>query len=74
MSISDGGNTLATFTMPPYNYNNGTIMLSATGMSNGSSYTLTLGNQTQSVTASSSVSGGMGGGMQPGGGGQPGRR
>ena len=74
VSISDGGNTLATFTMPPYNYNNGTIMLSATGMSNGSSYTLTLGNQTQSVTASSSVSGGMGGGMQPGGGGQPGRR
>ncbi len=69
VTISDSGNTLVTFTMPPYNYNNGTIMVSAPGMTSGSSYTLTLGSSSQTVTASTSVSGGMtGGGMQPGGG------
>ena len=71
VTVSNGSTTLATFTMPPYSYTNGTIMLSANGMQSGSSYTLTLGSTTQTVTASNTLSSGMGGGM-PGGGGRPG--
>ena len=69
VTISDGSTTLASFTMPPYSYNNGTIVVSASGMNSGSSYTLALGSQSVSVTASNSVSSGMGGGPggQPGG-------
>ena len=68
VTISSGSNTLATFTIPPYSYNNGTILVSAPGMSSGSSYTLSLGSSSVSVTASNTISsGGMGGG--PGGGG-----
>ena len=74
VTVSDGTTTLATFTMPPYSYNNGTIVVSAPGMSSGTSYTLALGSSTVNVTASNSVSGGMGGGMQPGGGGPGGGR
>ncbi|MBR1415058.1 MAG: carbohydrate-binding domain-containing protein [Prevotella sp.] len=70
VSVSDGSSTLFTFTMPPYGYSNGTIMLSTPGMASGSSYTLTLGTSSQTVTASSTLSSSMGGGgMQPGGGG-----
>ena len=69
VTVSDGSTTLASFTMPPYSYSNGTIVVSAPGMSSGSSYTLTLGSQSVSVTASNSVSSGMGGG--PGDGGRP---
>ena len=69
VTITNGQNTLATFTMPPYSYNSGTIMVSAPDMKSGSSYTLNLGSSQQTVTASTSVSSGMGG--QPGGG-QPG--
>ena len=58
--------------MPPYSYNNGTIIVSAPGMSSGNSYTLSLGSNTLTVTASNSISSGMGGwggmGGQPGGG------
>jgi len=74
VSVADGSTTLATFTMPPYSYSNGTIMLSAPGMSNGSSYTLELGSGSQTVTASTSLSSSVGGGVQPGGpgGGRPG--
>ena len=67
VTISSGSTTLASFTMPPYSYNNGTILVSAPGMSSGSSYTLSLGSQSVSVTASNTISSGMGGG-QPGGG------
>ena len=68
VTVSSGSTTLASFTLPPYSYNNGTILVSAPSMSNGSSYTLNLGSQTVSVTASNTISNtGMGGG-QPGGG------
>ena len=73
VSVSDGGSTLATFTMPPYSYSSGTILLSTPGMSSGSSYTLTLGSSSLTVTASNTISSSMGGGMQPGGG-RPGGR
>ena len=66
VTISSNSTTLATFTMPPYSYNSGTILVSAPGMQNGSSYTLKLGSTTQTVTASNTLSGGMGGG-RPGG-------
>ena len=55
VTISNGSTTLATFTMPPYSYNNGTILISAPGMENGSSYTLALGNSSQTVTASNTI-------------------
>ena len=70
VTISDGSTTLATFNLPPYSYNNGTILVTAPGMNSGSSYTLNLGSQSVSVTATNSISGGMGGGP----GGQPGGR
>ena len=48
-------------------------MVTAPDMKSGSSYTLTLGNSTQNVTASNTISSQMGGG--PGGmGGGPGGR
>ena len=71
VTITNGQTTLATFTMPPYSYTNGTIMVSAPDMKSGSSYTLNLGSSQQTITASTSVSSGMGGGP---GGGQPGGR
>jgi hypothetical protein len=55
VKISNGSNILASFTMPPYTYNNGTILVSAPGMENGSSYTLTLGESSQTVTASNTI-------------------
>ena len=55
VKISNGSNTLASFTMPPYSYNNGTILVSAPGMENGSSYTLTLCESSQTVTASNTI-------------------
>jgi hypothetical protein len=70
VTISNGSTKLATFTMPPYSYSNGTILVTAPGMTSGSSYTLTLGTQSQTVTASNSISSGMGGGP----GGMPGGR
>jgi len=52
--------------MPPYSYNNGTIIVSAPDMKSGSSYTLNLGSQSVNITASNTISNsGMGGG--PGG-------
>ena len=55
VKISNGSNILASFTMPPYTYNNGTILVSAPGMENGSSYTLSLGESSQTVTASNTI-------------------
>ena len=70
VTVVSGQTTLATFSMPPYSYTNGTIFVSAPDMKSGSSYTLNLGNSQQTVTASTSVNSGMGG--QMGGGGRPG--
>ena len=69
VTVSDGNSTLASFAMPPYSYNSGTIVVSAPDMKSGSSYTLNLGSQSVTITASNSVSGGMGGmgGNRPGG-------
>jgi len=65
VTVSSDGKTLATFNMPPVSYNNGTMMVSTPNLTSGSSYTLVAGNKSQSVTASNTISGGMGG---PGGG------
>jgi len=71
VTIANGSTTLASFNMPPYSYNNGTILVSAPGMQSGSSYTLNLGSTSTTVTASNSINSSMGGG--PGGnGGRPG--
>ena len=67
VSVKSGDTTLATFTMPPYSYNNGAIIVSAPGMTSGSSYTLTLGSTSTTATASNTVSGSMSGGGGPGG-------
>ena len=67
VSISNSSKTLYTFTMPPTTYNNGTIVVTTPDLVSGNSYTLQLGNSTQTVTASNTISGGWGGG--PGGGG-----
>lgn len=70
VTVKSGDTTLATFTMPPYSYANGTIMISAPGLSSGSSYTVNLGSSSISATASNTISGGgMPGGGGPGGGG-----
>ena len=55
VTISSGSTTLASFNMPPYAYNNGTILVSAPGMESGSSYSLSLGNSSQTVTASNTI-------------------
>ena len=66
VSVSNGSSTVASFTMPPYSYNSGSIMISSPNLKSGTSYTLSLGSTTQTVTASNSVSSSMGGGF-PGG-------
>ena len=71
VTLANGSTTLATFALPPYTNNNGTILLTAPGINSGSSYTLALNGISQSVTATNSISSSMGG--QPGGG-QPGGR
>lgn len=68
VSISNDSKTLYTFNMPPVSYNNGTMLISIPDLSSGSSYTLQSDNSSLSVTASNTISSGMGGGM-PGGGG-----
>ena len=69
VSVSNGSKTLCTFTMPPVSYSgNNTIIISTPDLSSGSSYTLTSGNSTVSVTASNTISNTMGGGNNNGGG------
>ena len=70
VTIKSGDTTIATFIMPPYGYNNGTIMMSALGLTSGNNYTVSLGSTSISVTASNTISGGGGmlGGGGPGGG------
>ena len=72
VSVGDGTSSLATFTMPPYSYSNGTILLTTEGMTSGGSYILQMGSSQQTVTASSSIANSMGG--MSGGGGRPGGR
>ena len=68
VSVKSGDTTVATFTMPPYSYSNGTILITAPGLTSGSSYTLSLGSSSANVTATNTFSGGMQGGGMPGGG------
>lgn len=73
ISVSNGSKTLFTFTMPPVSYSGSNVMIISTpDLSSGSSYTLTAGSSSASVTASNTISSGMGGGGMPGGG--PGQR
>jgi hypothetical protein len=65
VTISNNSNTLAKFTMPPYSNSNGTILITAEGMTSGNSYTIAIGSNTASATASSTITSSMGGG--PGG-------
>ena len=50
VTLSNGSTTLATFTMP-YAYSNGSILVTAPGMTKGSSYTLKLGSTSKTVSA-----------------------
>ena len=72
VTISGDGKTIATFNMPPVSYNSGTMVISTPSLTSGNSYTLKSGNNSQTVTASNTVSGGMGGGPGNGGPGGPG--
>lgn len=73
ISVSNGSKTLFTFTMPPVSYNGSNVMIISTpDLSSGSTYTLTAGSSSASVTATNTISSGMGGGGMPGGG--PGQR
>ena len=71
VSVSNSSKTLYTFNMPPVSYNNGVMIISTPDLSSGSSYTLTSGSSSATVTASNTISSSMGGGF-PGGGGRPG--
>ena len=67
VSISNNSKTLCSFTMPPVSYTgSNVIIISSPELTSGSSYTLTAGSSSTSVTASNTISGGMAGG-QPGG-------
>lgn len=50
VTLSNGSTTLATFTMP-YAYSNGSILVTAPGMTKGSSYTVKLGSTSKTATA-----------------------
>ena len=65
ISIRDVNKSYATFTLPPYS-DSGTIVMTAEGISSGTSYTLVIDDNTYSVTATNSIGNSMGGG--PGGG------
>ena len=67
VTVKSGNTTIVSFTMPPYGYNNGTIVISAPNLANGESYTLYLGSTSTSVEAKNTIASGMGGGV-PGGG------
>ena len=70
VTVVSGNTILASFTMPPYSYQNGTIMISTPDMTSGQSYTLNLSSGTTTINASNTLNSGMGGGGMPGG--QPG--
>ena len=64
VTVSNGNNTVATFTMPPYT-TSGTILLSTQGMTSGNSYYVNWGSQTSTVTASNTLNS-TGMGVMPG--------
>lgn len=72
LTVSDGSNVLATFTLP-YAYNRGNVILTAEGMTAGQQYTISDGSSSQTATAvqygNGGGPGGGGGGGRPGGGG-----
>ena len=69
ISVSNSSKTLYTFTMPPVSYSgSNSIIISTPDLSSGTTYTLTAGNSSASVTASNTISSSMGGGGMPGGG------
>ena len=75
ISVSNSSKTLYTFSMPPVSYSgSNVIIISTPDLSSGSSYTLTAGSNSISVTASKTISSSMGGGRFPGGGGPGGWR
>ena len=61
-TLVSGSTTMATFSLP-YAYQSGTILATASGMTSGQSYTLTVGSSSASLTAQQYGSGRMGGGM-----------
>ena len=70
IGVSNGSSTLYTFCMPPVSYSGSNfILISTPDLSSGSSYTLTTGSSSVSVTASNTISsyGAGGGGMNDGG-------
>ena len=70
IGVSNGSSTLYTFCMPPVSYSGSNfILISTPDLSSGSSYTLTTGSSSVSVTASNIISsyGAGGGGMNAGG-------
>ena len=66
IKVMNGSTTLGTTAMGPVSYNNGTILISAPGMSSGKSYTLNIGSTSTTISGVTSYNGG---GMGPGGGG-----
>lgn len=75
ISVSNSSKTLYTFSMPPVSYSgSNVIIISTPDLSSGSSYTLTAGSSSVSVTASKTINSSMGGGGFPGGGGPGGWR
>ena len=75
ISVSNSSKTLYTFSMPPVSYSgSNVIIISTPDLNSGSSYTLTAGSSSVSVTASNTISSNMGGGGFPGGGGPGGWR
>jgi len=75
VSVKSDSSTLASFTVPSgYSNSSCNVLISCSGLTSGSSYTVSLGSSTTTVTASttSSDSMGGGGGTPGGGGGGPG--
>lgn len=72
LTVSSGETVLATFSLP-YAFSQGNVILTAEGMTAGSTYTISNGTSTQTATAVQySSGGGPGGGPGPGGGGHGG--
>ena len=71
LTVSDGSNVLATFTLP-YAYNRGNVILTAEGMTAGQQYTISDGSSSQTATAVQYGNGGGPGGGPGGGGGHGG--
>ena len=60
VTLKSGSTVLASFQMPAYSFSNGSIIVTAPGMTAGNSYTITLGNTSKTAKATQYSSGGMG--------------